>query len=514
MISRRAFPSLLLLVAFVAIFSQVKPVLFSPESVELGKTQNENRPMPLKDLVAQGKSVQSAPEARTARLEDLRKRAGREELQNKLNRASPSRGADTRTAHHSSNNSPFGDKNPPQNDYVTPQKDNDTLQLAQGIASVYNNHTSQYCLSDACIQEIARPLARAFPDRPNLEDWCVPRSIQHYNTTTNRKHRGLILVKVPKAASTTAAAVVLRLGHRHDCDMGFVHWSHQHAHKEYARRAPTKSFMLMSVRDPAKQLVSHVFWSFVTLRNIPSEEVTDELLTRRVMNFGTSLGKTSHFQGGLQTQFAALEKIPRGAAWNEESTDIVNKQDILARAMAIVDGYDFILVVERMDESLVALALLLNVPVGDVLVTSSKVSAPSGGTSSQGDRLSYVYSYRMGKCLPMRPAFYPPLLKGYLESDYFKSRAYGDSILHAAASQSLDLTIERLGVKRFQDALKEYRYWKQKEKVECASRVAFPCSSDAVPQLEKAEQNCYNRDLGCGYQCVDEMLASGETEPK
>ena len=158
---------------------------------------------------------------------------------------------------------------------------------------------------------------------------------------------------------------------------------------------------------------------------------------------------------------------------------------------------------------LVALSLLLGVPVGDVLVSSSKVASPQNqkGTTQQEDRLSYVYSVKLDECLPVRETFVPPLLGKYLKSDYFKSQAYGDLILHAAAVKSLDLTIVRLGQERFQTALKEYQRWKERERQYCAARVQFPCSSDGVPQLEVSEKDCYSNDFGCGYPCIDEMLA-------
>jgi hypothetical protein len=82
--------------------------------------------------------------------------------------------------------------------------------------------------------------------------------------------------------------------------------------------------------------------------------------------------------------------------------------------------------------------------------------------------------------------------------------------LFAAANLSLDLTIQRLGEERFQAALKEYRYWKTQERQKCASQVQFPCSRSGEPQHEKSAQNCYTRDLGCGYKCIDELLAAGK----
>ena len=44
----------------------------------------------------------------------------------------------------------------------------------------------------------------------------------------------------------------------------------------------------------------------------------------------------------------------------------------------IINGYDFLAVNERLDESLVVLAMLAQVPLSDVVIFSSKVSGGYG----------------------------------------------------------------------------------------------------------------------------------------
>lgn len=379
----------------------------------------------------------------------------------------------------------------------------------------FEDFKSSVCLTEACIQKIAHGIARAFPDRTNKDQWCISASApatpeSTSNDVLNTKHRkqkGLILVKVPKSASSTMAGVVLRLGHKYKCDLKYIHRQHVVASKYYGQRHPQKSILLLSVRDPAQQLVSNLFWSYITLRDKANETISDEYILRFSRDFKSTQGTYTNGQGGHALAYASLTKIPLYAAWSKETHDIVKAEATIARVKAILEGYDFVAVVERMEESLVALSLLLGVPVGDVLVTSSKVSG--GGKNSTTTTAPYVYSQKRQRCLPMVPSVVPPVVQRYFESDLFQSQVYGDSILHAAASRSLDLTIERLGRERFQEALKEYRYWKDKEREECASRVEFPCSSSGQVQLETAEENCYENDFGCGYQCIDEMLARG-----
>lgn len=173
----------------------------------------------------------------------------------------------------------------------------------------FEGHKSKICLTQACFEDIAATMARAFPDLPNKGQWCFPEA----NTTTissgekresndtadiDPDHHGLMLVKMPKAASSTMAGIVLRLGHRHNCNMKYIHWSHIAANVKYAQRDPQKSVIIMSVRHPASQLLSHVFWSYISLHNRTKEQISDEWLLNRVMKFGTTKESFRSGQGG------------------------------------------------------------------------------------------------------------------------------------------------------------------------------------------------------------------------
>ncbi|CAB9503849.1 expressed unknown protein [Seminavis robusta] len=389
------------------------------------------------------------------------------------------------------------------------------LSSKRKIERLIETSTSKHCLTTACIDKVATPLARSFPNRTNIDEWCFARQEGDGhpmpNLGDNKGHQGLILVKVPKAASSTTAAVVLRLGHRLGCNMNYIHWDHKPAHKGYNRRDKKKSIMILSVRDPGDLLTSHVYWSFVSLRDVPEEDVSPEFLVEKVKDFGIDYGSMRDRQGGFTLQFSSLERIPVGAGWDKEEQDLVHPQDAVKRVKGILNAYDFALVVERMDESLVALALLLGVPVGDVLVSSSKVSAPTGANGSEAGK-TYVYSKRLKRCLPLVKSHHPPLLQRYLDSDHFRSQSYGDLILHAAANRSLDLTIERLGKEQFEKAMKEYLYWKKRMEQECSSMIHSPCSSDGKLQLSKSKSYCYGHDMGCGHKCIDRMLANGRDQ--
>jgi hypothetical protein len=144
------------------------------------------------------------------------------------------------------------------------------------------------------------------------------------------------------------------------------------------------------------------------------------------------------------------------------------------------------------------MALLLDIDAGDVLVTSSKV----GG--------SFFYDPPLNRCVSLTKSFTSPAVQAYLDSDDWKAQNYGDYLLHAAANKSLDLTIERIGAERFQAALQRYTKLQQLEKQVCSKHVQFPCSKAGRPQLKRARRECYERDFGCGYNCIDNMLARFE----
>jgi hypothetical protein len=117
-----------------------------------------------------------------------------------------------------------------------------------------------------------------------------------------------------------------------------------------------------------------------------------------------------------------------------------------------------------MDESLVALSMLLNIPVTDVLISSSKVAGSS-------------YFMRYGKCVKLVKAFVSPAVKEHLESKTWLAQNYGDTLLHMTVNKSLDLTIDQsLGRANFDLKLSEYKRLKALDAKICAPRHDPPLS--------------------------------------
>jgi hypothetical protein len=160
----------------------------------------------------------------------------------------------------------------------------------------------------------------------------------------------------------------------------------------------------------------------------------------------------------------------------------------------LLQSYDFMMVVERMDESLTALALTTGSSLTDVLITSSKVA---------GSYLLVRVGKDAGHCRRQLKGELSEGVRNYTESDEWKAMNYADEILYRAANASLDRTIEQLGRERFDRSLEEFKQLKEKALSACGSRLGYGCSDKGEPL---SEEQCYLRDFGCGYSCVDSIV--------
>ena len=396
------------------------------------------------------------------------------------------------------------------------------------------------CFSEACLQQQAQVLARTFPNRTDHQ-WCIASGRKK---DTNGKWQGLILVKgkylmlehgkslyremnltnlvvflycsVPKAASSTSAGVTIRISrnsqqrsrsNKKSCKS--MQWRH-HLAQNYANRSRTKAYIWTTVRDPAERALSSIFFHNISLRSLQQQNnVSDhDLLEQLQYSTKDHMGASSLGQGGFQLRYTAFREIAPYSFWNASRPRRVRHPTALQNLVReTLSRYDFVAVTERMDESLVALALLLDVPVTDVLVSSAKVSGQSHF------RFVHTAGHKFS-CLPTVRPYKSPRVKRFLASDAWKAANWGDYLLHEAASQSLDRTIEALGYERFGEALKEYRKWQERESQHCASTAQYPCSDTGVPQPKVSEKSCYVpfADFGCGYKCLDEMVAAPSLE--
>jgi len=335
--------------------------------------------------------------------------------------------------------------------------------------------------------------------------WCINQenltvSSESAFVDSEGRYRGILLVKNPKAASSTSAGVAIRISRRFNCQA--IQWQHRMAYL-YSNRSTVNgaSFMFSTIRDPGARAVSSVFFHLISRSN--NEPTDDIILNYLRTRTDKHYGSRSNGQGGFQLRYLAMEEIPEFSAWNGtiDPTRVLNPHQVYQNVQHTINEYDFILVTERMDESLVCLALLLGIDVGSVIVTSSKVAGKN---------------YHLGKpagkpliCVPTVRSFVSPAVHSYLQSDEWRAANFGDYLLYQAANASLDYTIENvIGRESFESTFSEYKRLKSLEAKECAPHVKFPCTNDGEPQPAVAKTNCYLRmyDFGCGYPCLDQLL--------
>jgi len=323
--------------------------------------------------------------------------------------------------------------------------------------------------------------------------------------------RGLFYLKLTKSASSTAAGVHLRVAHnllqrrrrerRHHqqqqqssrlyssnmttknvntitattnddddamdwpiCRVRFLHgWAGPKMFR-YGKRDDRRSFLWTTVRHPTPRAVSEYFHFHVGRRGRPVSFRSWEHFTKR----------------GPHSDHHSL-------SWLSVRGYRYGTSDPYRTAQRIVREYDFIGVVERLDESFVVLSLLLDVPLRDVLYVSSKVS----GTYDD-------------LCVRIPVTNILPAMEEHINGTVWQSYIAPEVALWEAANDSLDLTIKALGESRVATRLRRYRSVMEAIRGNCTNdNVRFPCSANGT---RHAETDCFVGDMGCGWDCID-MIA-------
>ncbi|GAX16834.1 hypothetical protein FisN_5Hh207 [Fistulifera solaris] len=323
-------------------------------------------------------------------------------------------------------------------------------------------------LQDACMDHLATKLSRVWSVH-NLDAWCrnVPK-------TKNDSPTGLVLIKVPKSASSTLAGVVLRIQNRHNCT---VHWQHKLA-REYSWNGDDASAIRVApIREPSSRAMSSVYFHYVSFhkntggpRN-PKDSFIIQKLRETKPDF-------------ILDYTADKELVANVTNGNDRLSEIY---ETIRR---ITTFYDFLFVVDRLDESLLVYSWLTKLPWTDLLTMPSK---KNGSWYLSGNR-----------CVSLAGASLTPAIATFFESVEWKQTHAGDRLLYEVANRSLDRTIDELiGRPSFEKELFQFRDLRRQIENACQNETNFPCSQNGSPQLELAKTNCYVRDFGCGYPCID-----------
>jgi hypothetical protein len=287
-------------------------------------------------------------------------------------------------------------------------------------------------------------------------------------------YEGLIYLKTPKAASSTGAGVTLQIAHNvaqrrfHNNATTTIttailpcqaFYSHPFAfHYTHAQKHP-QSLLWTTVRQPASLVLSLIFHFAVSRKGLVP---TDENVMAKLDSFRN-----------MQVKYT--KSLTRDGAVH-------------------ISMYDFLAVTDRMDESLVVMKLLWGLYDEDVLVLPSHIA---GG-----------YEARRGQanCSLTAKAFRTPAVDKYIQEEFQKENM--DYVYYAAANYSLDKTIDVLGREKVEAEVERHRALQKLVNSQCASEAFFPCSTDGRVQRTETRQSCYYQDSGCGYACVNRVVAA------
>jgi hypothetical protein len=316
-------------------------------------------------------------------------------------------------------------------------------------------------------------LNRSFPCFPAEKNW------DQLKVQQGATARGFLYVKARKAGSSTVAGVAIRIARSMAKRQGIstpvchLRFNHPMASKlKYSKRDKMESFLWSILRDPTRRFVSE-FFHFGVSRNFI--QPTDDNIRKYMRDTVPSINN-------YYLRWLSVDK-----PFNYEH----DHKKIPSVVQSIMNEYDFLGIAERLDESLVALQMILNLTTSDMLYLSAKVN---GGWD---DGL-----YR-NQCYYIIPSFVSESMKDYFQhSDEWYKFTVGDNLLYRAVNASLDKTIESLGVESFQKQLQTYRWALQKADETCRSNVTFPCSTGGNLHVTN---DCMIWDSACGMECLDRM---------
>ena len=213
-----------------------------------------------------------------------------------------------------------------------------------------------------------------------------------------------------------------------------------------------------------------------------------------------------YLRGSKNTQVSYIGKIK---ALNKERRRYISKlryplkqasqENILEMLRKdILDSYHFIAVAERMDESLVAMRLLFDLDPTDMIVLSSKTH----GGFDEG-KFNNI-------CNKIQSPFTFPEVDDYIDNEYMASNY--DFFLYDLANRTLDLTIDALGRDVVEGEVSFHRELQQIANEQCQSSAIFPCSENGTLQIEASEASCFDGDIGCGHECIKQVLEPYRTK--
>ena len=323
---------------------------------------------------------------------------------------------------------------------------------------------------------------------------------QSYETQGKATEDGLLYIKIEKSASTTLASIAIRTAiaiaektqannTREDGTLaprvckfrGTSHlWSKRS--RPFELRDRGQGFLWKFLKNPTKVHLSIYLFFMVDWKD---EEFGEE-------SFLEYFNHTFFF-GGFN-RFFLSESVSRKATKELKEISKSSDDHVQEFARNLTNNLDFIGIVERMDESLVLLSIMLDLEVTDVLYSNAKVSGNWMRKSGKGP------CRKIGEPRPLLPA-----MQNFLDSKYWSDKIKLDNALYDAVNKRLDATIDLVGRDVFDAKMEEFLKAKQRVTEYCSGKIVVECTAEGVVTATKERTKCYVGDIGCGFECLYEL---------
>jgi hypothetical protein len=322
---------------------------------------------------------------------------------------------------------------------------------------------------------------------------------------------GILFQRPHKTGSTTMVGIVLRLVHNrakgkpfnNTCKHRAIHGTARHY--RYQERDRTKSFLFSIIRDPTTRIISEFFHFDVTAyEREPTDSNFLGMIRQKGHNYYLKQLTTRHYvPNGTIVPDLDFAKSKGYKTFAEFSASHVNREQLANMEFGvnysptqiveeILYDYDFIAITERMDESLVALQMLLGLTTKEIIYTHAR----SSGSFSNG--------WHGRPCFYIMKAFLTPGMKKFFASEEYKATVANDFLMYQAANKSLDRTLASLDPVEFEKNMAALQRGLQLAAKNCKGRIRTLCDDGGTPILPK-NTTCYIWSEGCDHACVDEL---------
>lgn len=350
--------------------------------------------------------------------------------------------------------------------------------------------------------------------RPWFGAWCgvyqIPQSLQYDVCGCQYGHCS--------SHGRTNTQVLLEKGGNNTAVMKCDHYdAHEfHNEKKFMRRTdPSQSLLWTFVRHPMSRDLSELYHFHVTRLGLDPD--SEEAL-RKLRNWKSKQSKYLASELSDRQELTRLMKdMMRMTMTMMDPTSSFGSQASAMLRNRVLRPYYFIGITERMSESLAVMTLLWGLEPSDVIVLSAK----KGSTGNHYDGGIFQDTCFRMVPPPSTKEQMGPRMAAYYFGEGTSSSSTGrhsstaghlDYLLYYAANESLDRTIESLGVERVQQRARLIEQLQALANDQCLEEAIFPCSKDGVRQVNESKVDCYFGDSGCGYRCVDRVLQDRKEE--